>query len=152
MSEEEGEKWGLVPTHAYAVLDIREYKVPSETERFFRYLLETCVWDRYLLIFVLMAYTVYFVWASLGNSRSLNDDVFPYEYGIQTNILYLKKESWQDESSNFILYFFRDLDSFSWKIPGATYVGREDTVKMTQEIGLQIYKNIWTLIQEQLRK
>nr|XP_040145598.1 calpain-7 isoform X3 [Ictidomys tridecemlineatus] len=26
MTEAEGEKWGLVPTHAYAVLDIREFK------------------------------------------------------------------------------------------------------------------------------
>ncbi|KAF6098822.1 calpain 7 [Phyllostomus discolor] len=27
MTEAEGDKWGLVPTHAYAVLDIREFKV-----------------------------------------------------------------------------------------------------------------------------
>lgn len=27
MTEDEGERWGLVPTHAYAVLEIREYKV-----------------------------------------------------------------------------------------------------------------------------
>lgn len=31
MTEEEGEKWGLVPTHAYAVLEIREYKVKLTT-------------------------------------------------------------------------------------------------------------------------
>lgn len=52
----------------------------------------------------------------------------------------------------YFVVFVRDFDFFSWKIPGATYVGRDDTVKMTQETGPQIYKSTWTLIPEQLRK
>lgn len=35
MTEAEGEKWGLVPTHAYAVLDIREFKVNPYSFIFF---------------------------------------------------------------------------------------------------------------------
>lgn len=64
----------------------------------------------------------------------------------------IQKLPWQAECNHFIFYFFRDFDFFSWKIPGATYGGKDDTVKMTQEIGPQIYKNTWTSIPEQLRK
>lgn len=35
MTEEEGDKWGLVPTHAYAVLEIREYKVSCMGSKFY---------------------------------------------------------------------------------------------------------------------
>lgn len=67
MSEEEGEKWGLVPTHAYAVLDIREYKVSSETEDAFRYVFwNLSAMGSYFFFFYLMAYIVYFVLSSIG--------------------------------------------------------------------------------------
>lgn len=66
MSEEEGEKWGLVPTHAYAVLDIREYKVSSKTEDVSRCLFETCLQWVAADFFALMANIVYSVLRSIG--------------------------------------------------------------------------------------
>lgn len=43
MTEAEGEKWGLVPTHAYAVLDIREFKVKPYSS-FISFLIDKILW------------------------------------------------------------------------------------------------------------
>lgn len=44
MTEAEGEKWGLVPTHAYAVLDIREFKVTPYNFLLFVFLIDKTLW------------------------------------------------------------------------------------------------------------
>lgn len=50
MTEAEGEKWGLVPTHAYAVLDIREFKVSPHDLSYLILTLQHSIMDFFKLV------------------------------------------------------------------------------------------------------
>lgn len=91
MTEEEGERWGLVPTHAYAVLDIREYKVA-------------------LVVYIILS--VYTHQAISGPSYSMGSGLSNFQQG--ELILLQKKKSQIDVCEKMFLLF-------TWFVSLSTY-------------------------------